>query len=317
MAPKKQASLGRGLGALIASGGASASKKKEEAPVAAPAARAPKPKDEGAATGFHSLLIAQIHSNPYQPRREFDLSALQSLKESIHSEGLLQPVAVRAQAEGYQLIAGERRLRACRELGWERIPARILEAPDATAATLALLENLQREDLNPVEEALGYASLLRDFGLTQEKIAARLGRKRSSVANTLRLLQLDQEIQGYLSRKLLSAGHAKVLLSLERSADQLWAARRAVERDLSVRDTQLLVERLSRQGLTKGKSTDADLVVSAPERAELEALQSRLSQRLGTSVQVRQGRQSGRIVLEYANRQALEALVVKLEGNQK
>jgi ParB family chromosome partitioning protein len=175
------------------------------------------------------------------------------LAESIRQEGLLQPIVVREVEGRFQLIAGERRWRACKTLGLKTIIARIVQVSESSAAVISLIENLQRENLNPVEESLGYASLMRDFDLTQEAVAERVGKPRSSVANSLRLLQLDREVQGYLSKGMLSVGHAKVLLGLEDGQQRVLLARRVVERGLSVRDTERLV-----QGLRRGRNGQAD-----------------------------------------------------------
>ncbi len=310
MTNKKQGVLGRGLGALISSGASSAV---EEVSLLPPQVQEPKSVTlNPPVSDYHALLVAQIHASAYQPRHDFDTEAMESLKESIRAQGLLQPICVRPKADGYEVVAGERRLRACRALGWERIAARIVDADDPTAATLALLENLQREDLNAIEEALGYASLMRDFGLTQEKIAQHLGRKRSSIANSLRLLQLDAEIQGYLSRGLLSMGHAKVLLGLTRSIDQLWAARRSVERALSVRQTETLVRDLTQQALVQGKSGDPQLILPPTQRQALQRLESLLSNSLQTPVAIRQGRTQGSIVLKYRDAKELQAIMARL-----
>ena len=165
--------------------------------------------------GFQEIPVHLVEPSPYQPRKDMDAGQLNELAESIRAEGLLQPVVVRQVGEKFQLIAGERRWRAFQQLKIKTIPARILEASDASSATLTLIENLQREGLNPIDEAYGYASLIRDFDLTQEQASERVGRGRATVANSLRLLSLDAEIQGYLAKGLLSVGHAKVLLGVE------------------------------------------------------------------------------------------------------
>ena len=202
--PKK--SLGRGLGSLI---GAGINKPTTDAtPVVAHAPSAP-------GLTLSEILLTQIVPNPRQPRREFDEASVKELAESIRSEGLLQPVVVRKTKDGFELIAGERRFRAFKLLGQKTITARLLEASDASSAVLALVENLQRADLNPIDEALGIASLMRDFSLTQEAVADRLGKPRATIANSVRLLSLDREIQGYLSKGQISAGHAKVLLAID------------------------------------------------------------------------------------------------------
>src|SRR3954465_2673870 len=202
-APKSR--LGRGLGGLIAA--ASPAKPATPAPVAAPPPAPAAP----AAPGFAEIAVSIIVPSPYQARREISPAQLSELAESIRSEGLLQPVVVRKAGDKFELIAGERRWRAFQLLKIKTIPARLVEASNASSAALGLIENLQREGLNPVEEAYGYASLIRDFDLTQEAAAERVGKGRASVANSLRLLSLDPDLQAYVAKNLLSVGHAKVL----------------------------------------------------------------------------------------------------------
>ena len=208
-APKSR--LGRGLGGLIA---AAAPKSAEAKPAAASSPANPASAAPAAASGFIDVMVSSIEPSPYQARREIVAEQLQELAESIRSEGLLQPIVVRRHGDKYQLVAGERRWRAFQLLKIKVIPARVVEASNASSAALGLIENLQREGLNPVEEAYGYASLIRDFDLTQEAAAERVGRSRAAVANSLRLLSLDAESQGYLSKGLLSVGHAKCCSAL-------------------------------------------------------------------------------------------------------
>ena len=223
--------LGRGLGALITSGNA-APKPATPAPVAA--TPAPAPATDGL-SGYREIAVHLVEPNPYQPRKEFSDEALTELVESIRAEGLLQPIVVRAAGDKFQLIAGERRWRAFQQLRLRSIPARVMTSSDASSASLAMIENLQRADLNPLEEAHGYASLIRDFDLTQDAAAQRVGKGRATVANSLRLLGLEPELQGYVGKGLLSVGHAKVLLGVEHSPERLLLARRALEQGLSVR----------------------------------------------------------------------------------
>ena len=222
--------LGRGLGGLIS--GTSSSKPKAEAEAKAitkttapvkkaaakkqPATAKPAPVSTIApnAPGFREIEVKRIIANPYQPRSEIHPEHVEELAKSIQSEGLLQPVVVREKKGKFELIAGERRLHAFRHLKLKLIPARIIEASDASSAAIALIENLQRENLNPIDEALGYASLVRDFDLTQEAAAERVGKGRATVANALRLLTLGSEIQGFLSRRLISTGHALSLIHI-------------------------------------------------------------------------------------------------------
>jgi ParB family chromosome partitioning protein len=236
------------------------------------------------------ITLGAIIPNPRQPRREFDETGIKELAESIRSEGLLQPITVRKVKDGYELIAGERRFRAFKLLGQKTITARVLEASDNASAVLALVENLQRTDLNPVEEALGVASLMRDFNLTQEAVADRLGKPRASIANLVRLLSLDREIQGYLGKGQLSTGHAKVLLGLENQAHRVQLARLVIEKGLSVRALEVEVKKVASTKKTDRKRT---------EKSVVEDVQKRLASHLSARVQVVQKGKKGSITIAY------------------
>ena len=228
--------------------------------------------------------------------------------ESIRSEGLLQPVVVRAVNGRFQLIAGERRWRAFQELQLKNIPARVIDATDTTSAALALIENLQREGLNPIEEAHGYASLIRDFDLTQEKASERVGKSRAGVANSLRLLQLGDDIQGYISKGLLSVGHAKVLLGLTSEADRTLLARRIIEEGLNVRQ----IEKIVQQRKSGGRVGRKGRVIPESELAAIGGIEKRLTSHLGARVQVKHSPRKGRIVIEYQGNSDLQRLLEKL-----
>jgi len=295
MAPKKPR-LGRGLDTLIAGG------------IARPAEPPPAPDPLPSPEGFRDIDIELVDPSPHQPRREMDPAHVAELAESIRQEGLLQPIVVREVEGRFQLIAGERRWRACKTLGLKTIIARIVQVSESSAAVISLIENLQRENLNPVEESLGYASLMRDFDLTQEAVAERVGKPRSSVANSLRLLQLDREVQGYLSKGMLSVGHAKVLLGLEDGQQRVLLARRVVERGLSVRATERLV-----QGLRRGRNGQADARARpALEEAAVKDVEKRLERHLSTKVQLRHTPKHGRIVIDYYGNEDLERIIGKL-----
>lgn len=254
------------------------------------------------------MPVGQIDPNPYQPRREIDPEPLKDLVDSIRSEGLLQPVVVRAVKDRFQLIAGERRWRAFQELKIKAIPARVIEATDTTSAALALIENLQREGLNPIEEAHGYASLIRDFDLTQEKASERVGKSRAGVANSLRLLQLSTDIQGYVSKGLLTVGHAKVLLGLEREADRTLVARRIIEEGLNVRQLEKIVQQRKAGGRVGKKGR----VIPEAEMAAISGIEKRLTSHLSARVQVKHLPRKGRIVIEYQGNSDLQRLLEKL-----
>jgi ParB family chromosome partitioning protein len=299
-APKSR--LGRGLGALIASGASAAPKLEPRA------AAAPVPDGTLAAPGFQEIAVQLVEPSPYQPRKDINAEQLNELVESIRAEGLLQPIVVRRVGDRFQLIAGERRWRAFQQLKIKSIPARILEASNASSATLTLIENLQREGLNPIEEAYGYASLIRDFDLTQEQTAERVGKGRATVANSLRLLLLEAAIQGYLAKGLLSVGHAKVLLGVEDTAKRAILARRVIEEGMSVRGLEKLALRhqTSRTGRGSGR------VPPPAEAATVADLEKRLTTHLGARVSVHHSPKRGRIVIEYAGNEDLQRILEKI-----
>jgi ParB family chromosome partitioning protein len=250
-----------------------------------------------------------IEPSPYQARREIAPEQLAELAESIRSEGLLQPIVVRRHGERFQLIAGERRWRAFQLLKIKSIPARVVDASDASAASIGLIENLQREGLNAIEEALGFASLVRDFDLTQETAAERVGKSRASVANSLRLLSLDAEIQGFIAKDLLSVGHAKVLLGVEDAATRTVLARRVIEEGLSVRHT----EKLGKSARPAGARANARRrPLPARDAAAVDSIEKRLTSHLGARVAVIHTPKKGRIVIEYRGNEDLQRLLEKL-----
>jgi ParB family chromosome partitioning protein len=298
-APKSR--LGRGLGALIASGASAAPKLETKA-------AAPATDGTPSAPGFQEIDVQLVEPSPYQPRKDINAEQLNELVESIRAEGLLQPIVVRRVGDRFQLIAGERRWRAFQQLKIKSIPARILEASNASSATLTLIENLQREGLNPIEEAYGYASLIRDFDLTQEQTAERVGKGRATVANSLRLLLLEAAIQGYLAKGLLSVGHAKVLLGVEDPAKRAILARRVIEEGLSVRVLEKLAlgHKTSRTGRGSGRA------VPPAEAATVADIEKRLTTHLGARVSLHHSPKRGRIVIEYAGNEDLQRILEKI-----
>lgn len=321
---KAKPRLGKGLAGLIS--GTTAKKTaspaaKKAAPAKAPAkkattstkakkAAAPAPVEEPAGTpDFMELAVSKVEANPHQPRREFEESQLTDLAESIRSEGLIQPIVVREVDGRFQLIAGERRLRAFKLLKLNKIPARIIKAGDSSSASMALIENLQRENLNPIEESMGYASLLRDFDLTQEQVAERVGKGRATIANSLRLLTLPEEVRGYLSTGLLSTGHAKVLLGLEAKPEQTLIARRIIEEGVSVRGAEGLIDTMKRSG--KGKQTGGRSV-SAAEAAAIEDIEKRMVSYLNAKVALKHAAKKGKIVIEYTGNGDLQRILEKI-----
>jgi ParB family chromosome partitioning protein len=270
--------LGRGLGGLIAAGKSAApATSAPSAPTSALAIGAP---------GYEEIGVHLIEPSPYQARREIPAEQLNELAESIRAEGLLQPIVVRRQGDRFQLIAGERRWRAFQQLKIRAIPARIVEASNASAAALGLIENLQREGLNAIEEAHGYASLIRDFDLTQESAAERVGKGRASVANSLRLLALDAEIQGFISRNLISVGHAKVLLGIEDAAVRSVLARRVIEEGLSVRTLEKLVLLQPKSARPSAGKRAKRAGATPEESAAVTRIEQKLVSHLGTRVAV-------------------------------
>jgi ParB family transcriptional regulator, chromosome partitioning protein len=292
----KSVRLGRGLDTLIAGGVTPVSGAK------ATSLADPLPSPEG----YKEIDIALVEPSPHQPRRAIDDSLVAELAESIRQEGLLQPIVVRQSGAKFQIVAGERRWRACKKLGHKSISARVVRVGESSAAAIALIENLQRENLNPIEEALGYASLMRDFDLTQEAVSEKVAKPRSSVANALRLLQLGREIQEFLSKGELSVGHAKVLLGLENEEKRAALARRVVENGLSVRDTEKLVGASRKSPLARARQS------AGP--AAFRDIEMRIQTSLDAKIQIRNGPKHGKIVIAYDGEKDLERLVGKLCG---
>jgi ParB family chromosome partitioning protein len=280
---KKQTGLGRGLSALI-----------DDAALAE------------ASGEIRSLPLHKIEPNPLQPRREFDPEALQTLADSIAAHGLIQPLSVREMPNGYyQIIAGERRWRAARMANLDEVPVLVLDADDRTVMELALVENLQREDLNPMEEAAGFQTLMDEYGLTQETIAERVGRSRSAVANSLRLLSLSDELADLVRSGTLSAGHARALLSLKDEKLRRQAAQRIMALQLSVRQAETLCRNL---GKPKQKPVEQPLTVDYIAECE-----KTLSRHLGRKVKIVNGKRKGRFELEFYGPEDLNRLLFALQ----
>ena len=275
-----QKGLGTGLGALLS---------------AAPAA-------EG--SGGTMVPIAKVEAYRKQPRKQFDEASLQDLADSIRRHGILQPLTVRKLSSGYyQIIAGERRWRAARMAGLSEVPVLIIEADDRKAMELAMIENLQREDLNPIEEAEGYKALMEDYGLTQEEAAERVGKSRSNVANVLRLLNLSAPVRALLAKGVLTAGHARALLPLKAAAQEK-AAKAVAEGGLSVRQTEALAKKLLSETDKSPSPKAAKAGVDYTAEAEKE-----LSSRLSRGCRIVTGRKKGKIELEYYGLDDLNDLI--------
>lgn len=257
---------------------------------------------------YREISLNKIVCSPTQSRKNFSPDSLQELADSIRAEGLLQPVIVRKKPQTedlYELIAGERRLRAFDLLKLPKIPCRIVEASDASSAAMCLIENLQRENLNPMEEAVGLGTLMRDFNLTQEAVAERVGKARSTVANSLRLLELDPIIQGYISSGKLSAGHAKAVLAVKNSTDRILLATKLVETSDSVRAAEKLAAKLNDGKSILPQKAGAARAVTP----EINSLEKKLTSKFQTRVQVLNGKKKGRIVLFYNGNEDLERLL--------
>lgn len=273
--------LGRGLGALMG-----------DLTAEEPASKSP----------YQLLPLHKVEPNPNQPRQDFDPEQLEALARSIQEHGVVQPLTVRPLPNGYyQIIAGERRWRAARMAELKEIPAVIMEADDKKTTELALIENLQRQDLNPVEEALGYQSLISDYGLTQEEAASRVGKSRPAVTNALRLLQLTPEILEMVRKGSLSAGHARAVLSLKSPQKQQQAAQKIVALGLSVRQAELLCKNMEREPAPqKPVSLAVDYVAECEKN---------LSRHLGRGVKIVNGKRKGRFELEFYGQEDLQVLL--------
>ena len=259
---------------------------------------------------YHILPLHKVEPNPDQPRRDFDDEELQQLADSISEHGVIQPLTVRLLPSGYyQIIAGERRWRASRLAGLNEIPAVVIEADDRKATELALIENLQRQDLNPVEEALGYQSLIADYGLTQEETAKSVGKSRPAVANALRLLQLCPEVLEMLRCGKLTAGHARAVLTLNTPKKQISAAQKISALGLSVRQAELLCKNMAKEPVPQVVTPLAVDYVAECEKT--------LSKHLGRGVKIINGKRKGKFELEFYGQEDLQNLLDALMKLQK
>ncbi len=262
-----------------------------------------------------SIPISQVEPSMEQPRKNFNDDSLSGLADSIRVHGVLQPLTVRRLSSGYyQIIAGERRWRAAKLAGLENIPVIVLDADGRKVMELSLIENLQREDLDPIEEANGYQALKNEYGLTQDEIAERVGKSRSTVANALRLLSLSQDVQKMVSDGQLSAGHARAIAGLDKKAQQLEAARETVDRGLSVRQTEALVKKIQSGSDLKRRQSSAD---TDPNKIYYDALEEELSTGWGRRVSIVPGKRKGTIRLEYYGEDDLENLLSSLRNVKK
>ena len=279
--------LGKGLGALIS------------------AAPSPPSSDPESGEKVQLISLANIVPSPLQPRREFQREALEELVDSIRQRGIIQPLIVRPVNSRFELIAGERRWRAAKEVGLTEAPAIVRQATDLEVLELSLIENLQRADLNPIEEAQAYARLAGEFGMRQEDIAQKVGKSRASVANAMRLLDLDPQVQTWVVQDLLSVGHAKVLLGLKVHEEQRLLAEKILRQSSTVRTTERMVARqLGKLGGTRRRK-HAEIVSSTA----LKDLENRLQQHLATHVAIHHGEKRGRIEIEFYGNDDLQRVI--------
>lgn len=287
----------------------SAQKPPKAVPAASVSPSVPAPETPAPVLPFREIPVEKIVPAPHQSRHVFDETELRELADSILAEGLLQPIVVREISPGeFQLIAGERRWRAFRLLRLKMIPARIVKAGDASSAAMTLIENLQRKNLNPIEEAFGLGSLMRDFNLTQEAVAERVGKARSSIANALRLLSLAKEIQGFIASGVLSVGHAKVLLGVSDPAQQLVLARRFAETQCSVRTSEDLAKRVKTDSAA-GTPGNGNEPVIRQISDEIFRIEKTLCSHFHTKVLLKHGKNSGKILIEYRGNDELARLL--------
>jgi len=304
--------LGRGLGALLS--GSPPTGKASPAPVLATPQTDDPPVVDARET-VERVPLSRIRPCPLQPRKDFSVEALRELADSINEQGIVQPLIVRPHGDDYELIAGERRWRAAQMLGLAEAPVIVRQADDRTVLELALIENLQREDLNPMEEARGYSQLIEQFQLKQEEAAAKVGKSRAVVANALRLLKLAPDLQGYVRDGRLSVGHAKVILGLNSAEAQKLAAERVLKQSLNVRQTEVLVAHLQNRGAAPAGVKPGALPLA--KDSHVTDLEGRLQERLGTKVELRYRQGKGALLVHFFNdddlQRVVEILGVKLD----
>lgn len=275
----KKTGLGKGMGALLDT---------------APETMGPK---------YYLCPIEELRPNANQPRKHFDQKKLEELVASIQEKGVIQPLLVRRLGAGYEIVAGERRWRAAQKAGIHEIPVIIEEMEDETALELALVENLQREDLNPIEEGEAYRFLVEKYGFSQEEVAKKVGKERSTITNALRLLKLPEAVQKDVIASRLSMGHARALLALDADEDITEARETVITKDLSVRETERLVQRIKKAKFSKPKTR------SLPATSEIEELSDRLKQILGTKVKIQSQGKGGKIEITFFSAQELNRLL--------
>lgn len=302
--------LGRGLSALLG-GGAVVAKPASAAASPVPVAAAPAalvaPPEPG--ERVRPVPVARVRPCAFQPRKDFSEEALLELANSIRAQGILSPLIVRPRGDDFELIAGERRWRAAQLAGLAEVPVIVREADDRAVLELALIENLQRENLNPIEEAQGYAQLIEQFQLTQELAASKVGKSRAVVANALRLLKLAPELQAYLRHGQLSVGHAKVILGLPGATEQRLAAERVLKDGLNVRQTEDLVARLQQSSTQAPAKPATGSKAAAARDVHVASLETKLQERFGTKVALRYRKGKGAVEIRFYNDQDLDRIL--------
>ena len=301
--------LGKGLGAIFGEDVVKESKEELEKAKAKRAAAAEEIDEKGR---ILMLKLDLVQPNKEQPRKTFDEEKINELAESIKNYGVLQPLLVQKNDSFYEIIAGERRWRAAKAAGLKEVPAVLKEYSKQEAMEISLIENVQRADLNPIEEALGYRQLIDEFGLTQEEIAVRVAKSRTAITNTMRLLKLDEQIQNMLVQGVITSGHARALLSLEDTQMQLKAAKEILDKKLSVRETERLVKRLQKEASgekKEEKKKDETLALIYQD------LEDRMKSVMGTKVSIHnKDKNKGRIEIEYYSEAELERIVEMIES---
>ncbi|MEM7194126.1 MAG: ParB/RepB/Spo0J family partition protein [Pseudomonadota bacterium] len=307
MAAKKKSRLGKGLGALL--GDVKQTTSPEGVKTAASQSdtdSTPSTPQTGSTSALKSISIELLQRGQYQPRMQMDKAALQELADSISKQGVIQPLLVRPTGKGeFEIIAGERRWRGAQLAGLTEVPAVVRDMPDQTAMAVALIENIQRQDLNAIEEAKGFSRLLDEFGLTHQEIAESVGRSRVAVSNLLRLLNLHSTVQGMVEKGDIEMGHARSLLSLPEN-DQPTAARQIAGAGMSVRQAETLVKRLLKGGNDK-KSDSAKT-----KSADIEHLEDELSKKIGASVTIQHGNKKGKLIIQYHSLDELDGILSRI-----
>ncbi|PKR77429.1 chromosome partitioning protein ParB [Halalkalibacillus sediminis] len=253
--------------------------------------------------------LVECRPNPYQPRKVFEADAIEELKDSILQYGILQPIIVRKSLKGYEIVVGERRFRASKEAGLETIPAVVRELTDEQMMELALLENLQREDLNPMEEAEAYEKLIHELNIRQDELATRLGKSRPHIANMIRLLSLPDKVRAMINSKEISMGHGRALLAIKENDEMLLVADKIRKEHLNVRQTEQLIARLNEKPTKKKKPKKKDVFITSKE--------SELRDTLGTGVSIQQGKRKGKIEIEFFDRDDLDRILDLLVQSEK